>query len=190
MANPGNRPIVGGLIAFVLLMQGCSNTYKLEALPLKTAPGMTGSSDPMMSVGDQVAIALPKDGQYGETVYAGSGNMVQLAVINCLNSKGLMAVTTEDAGVAVRQRAKVHQWQVKPIILEWEDRATEWSGKPDRIRIELQTTDSDGRICDRTVVSGVSKWATFGGDNPQDMLTPALSPWTARLVKSSTPSAK
>ena len=190
MTNPGNRLIVGGLFAFVLLMQACSNTYKLEALPLDSAPGIVSSSEPMMGVGDEVAIALPKDGQYGETVYAGSGNMVRLAVINCLSSKGLLVVTTDEAGVAVAKRAEVHKWQVKPIILEWEDRATEWSGKPDRIRIELQTTDSDGRICDRVVVSGVSKWATFGGDHPQDMLTPAISPWASRLVKSSTPSAK
>jgi hypothetical protein len=190
MPNPGNLMIVSGLIPSVLLMQACSNTYKFEALPLDAATDVARSSDPLMSVGEQVAISLPKDGQYGETVYAGSGNMVRMAIINCLSAKGLMAVSTEEAGLGAVGRAEKHNWQVKPIILEWEDRATEWSGMPDRIRIELQTTDSEGRLCDRAVVSGVSKWATFGGDHPQDMLAPALGPWAARLVKTSTPSTK
>lgn len=52
MLNPGNRLIVVGLFAFVLHMQACSNTYKLEALPLDSAPGIVSSSEPMMGVGD------------------------------------------------------------------------------------------------------------------------------------------
>jgi hypothetical protein len=106
---------------------------------------------------------------------------VQLAVVSCLKENGLDAVANVTGNGAA---ATTNRWQVVPTILGWEDRATEWSGLPDRIKIELRTIDPAGRSRDATIVSGSSKWATLGGDHPQDMLAPALAPWASELLSS------
>ena len=62
---------------------------------------------------------------------------------------------------------------VKPVILswEWEDRATEWSGKADRIEIQLIIYDVvTKKERANSSYTGKSKWATFGGDHRQDLL--------------------
>jgi len=74
---------------------------------------------------------------------------------------------------------------VQPTILHWEERATEWSGKPDRISIRLELVEvSDGEVLDATVISGKSKWATFGGDHPQELLPVPLKKYVDALFGS------
>jgi len=69
-----------------------------------------------------------------------------------------------------------------PEILHWEDRATEWSGKPDVIEVRLTLIDvASGRPLDETVISGKSKWATFGGDHPQELLAVPFEQYAAAL---------
>jgi len=60
---------------------------------------------------------------------------------------------------------------VEPIILHWEERATEWSGLPDRIEIQLiiYSTVTNRQIANASF-KGKSSWFTFGGDHPQDLL--------------------
>ncbi len=71
---------------------------------------------------------------------------------------------------------------VHPTILHWEERATEWSGKPDRISVQLQLIATpSGEVLDTTVISGKSKWATFGGDHPQELLPEPLSRYATAL---------
>lgn len=51
-----------------------------------------------------------------------------------------------------------------PEILHWEDRATEWSGKPDKIEIKVTIHEGqDSKELTSAIISGKSKWATFGG---------------------------
>jgi len=62
-------------------------------------------------------------------------------------------------------------YYVQPEILHWEDRATEWSGKSDRLEIQvlLYDTSSKSEIMSSSY-KGKSQWLTFGGDHPQDLL--------------------
>lgn len=60
---------------------------------------------------------------------------------------------------------------MRPEILRWEERATEWSGKPDRIEINIVIFDVEtGGSLENSSYSGKSKFFTFGGDHPQDLL--------------------
>ena len=73
---------------------------------------------------------------------------------------------------------------VWPKILHWEERATEWSGKPDRI--EIQITVYDARTKQQIAKSsytGKSKWATFGGDHPQDLLPEPTNAYVSSLYR-------
>lgn len=38
--------------------------------------------------------------------------------------------------------ASKYGYYVEPIILHWEDRATEWSGKSDKVEIQIITYDT------------------------------------------------
>ena len=71
---------------------------------------------------------------------------------------------------------------VQPTIVHWEDRATEWSGKPDRMKVRLELYDvSSGENLDTVMISGKSKWATFGGDHPQELLPEPLRTYANTL---------
>jgi hypothetical protein len=72
----------------------------------------------------------------------------------------------------------------EPIIVLWEDRATEWSGRPDRIIIRITMLDvASGQIVDVSTIQGSSKWATLGGDHPQDLLPVPMRRYVAGLVR-------
>jgi len=72
---------------------------------------------------------------------------------------------------------------IKPEILHWEDRATEWSGRPDRVSISLQTYDRHGRTVDASVIDAKSSWWTLGADKPEAQLTRAFADYAGRLSR-------
>lgn len=68
------------------------------------------------------------------------------------------------------------------MILHWEDRATEWSGKKDKIEIKLSIYGAEGnQEIAGTIIGGKSKWATFGGDHPQDLLPEPIQAYVDTL---------
>ncbi len=81
---------------------------------------------------------------------------------------------------AAREASASHL--VHSTIYHWEERATEWSGIPDRISIQLQLIETEnGEILDSAVISGTSRWATFGGDHPQELLPKPLRDYVLSL---------
>ena len=58
---------------------------------------------------------------------------------------------------------------IEPKILHWEDRATECSGKADRVKISLPLYRS-GSLVGSALVTADSSWWTFGGNHPEDRL--------------------
>lgn len=75
-------------------------------------------------------------------------------------------------------------YYVKPEILQWEDRATEWSGKKDIIEIQLAVYDAVTREeLANSSYTGKSKWATFGGDHPQELLAEPTNNFVSALYK-------
>ena len=68
-------------------------------------------------------------------------------------------------------RAGHFDYLIVPLVVHWEDRATEWSGRPDRIVIEVRAVDVPSeKTLSLGSVAGKSKWVTFGGDVPEDLL--------------------
>jgi hypothetical protein len=53
----------------------------------------------------------------------------------------------------------------------WEDRATEWSGIPDKITIKYSVYEVEtGKPLASSITAASSKWGTLGGDHPQELL--------------------
>lgn len=69
-----------------------------------------------------------------------------------------------------------------PPILEWEDRATEWSGIPDKASIKISIIKvSTSKTIDSAIIKGKSGVATFGGDHPQDLLVKPVDDYVNSL---------
>ena len=78
--------------------------------------------------------------------------------------------------------AAQYRYYVAPEILHWEDRATEWSGRPDRIEVQISIYDVNMQTeIASSVITGKSAWATFGGDHPQDLLPEPTNAYVASL---------
>jgi len=75
-----------------------------------------------------------------------------------------------------------YSYLVYPEILHWEERATEWSGKPDRIEVKITLLSADnGEIIHSTIISGKSKWVTLKWDHPQDLLPKPMETYVSSL---------
>jgi hypothetical protein len=95
-----------------------------------------------------------------------------LAAVTKRQGDAVVAHAREDRAVA---RAKAKElgaaYVFELTITNWEDHATQWSGKTDKITIAVAIYAVDtGRDVASTVVRASSKWATLGGDHPQDLL--------------------
>ena len=90
------------------------------------------------------------------------------------------------AGAAASRLMRRRDVKAARAILHWEDRATEWSGKADRVKVSLPLYRS-GSLVGSALVTANSSWWTFGGDHPEDLLDTLSSPtqrrWQAKQIQ-------
>jgi hypothetical protein len=159
-------------IILALLVIGCANTYEMKS---------GGKPSPTLRLPQDVTfyIGHSNDGRFSHQVYKNSGMMTTQTIVRVLSGYA-RKVESADRYVSLKEnliaaRIISADYLLQPTILHWEDRATEWSGKPDQITIRLEIFNvATGHSIDTTVISGKSKWATFGGDHPQDLLLEPL----------------
>ncbi|HKQ34805.1 MAG TPA: DUF4823 domain-containing protein [Nitrospiraceae bacterium] len=165
-------------LSFALLF-GCADTHEVMRA--------SGSS---VSLSSQASayVAVPKDAAYGTTTYSGSGALTAQAIAAAFApylNKITVAMKEEDL-VSAQQSARAgsYTYLLYPQILHWEDRATEWSGKPDvaSVKVSLIRVDS-GEVLDSAVVGGNSGLWTFGGDRPEHLLPKPLADYAATLFR-------
>ncbi len=164
------------LLVAAAMISGCAATYTQSTLTEPSAKLIKGKP---------VLIATPADGFYGSIEYPASGRMTALAV-RAAFARYTDTITVspdcKDLGCLQSSKAINFEYYVIPEILHWEDRATEWSGIPDKI--EVKTSIYEGqtwKVVASTIISGKSKWATFGGDHPQDLLPEPLNKFVESL---------
>jgi len=166
------------LVLFVLCATGCTSTYRYNDLQVV---------DSKLDGNRSVLISVPEDGWYESTPCRNSGKMTANAVRAAFlqHAKRVDVIDTchgDDCLASVD--ADEYGYYVKPEILHWEERATEWSGISDRIEIQLAIYDTlSKRELANTTYTGKSKWATFGGDHPQDLLAAPTRKYVTSLYK-------
>jgi len=129
-----------------------------------------------LTVDSSVYIQVPKDGSYGGKPYQGSGQSaaeatraafahhVQKVALAGDNSAPVEKLIADAAATGYSNFCELE-------ILHWEDRATEWSGKRDKIEIKMTIYDTaNGKVVRSAIFQGFSKFWTFGGDHPQDIV--------------------
>jgi|SRR3989344_694093 len=166
------------IISTVLL--GCADTHEL----------LRNERDGrlMLDRNASAFISIPKDGVYGGIVYQGSGQntaQIILAAFSKYFTRVDVARTYGEYKESLDQAKKEgYNYLIYPTILEWEDRATEWSSIPDRVSVKVTVVDVNrDRVVDSVIVKGKSGLATFGGDHPQDLLPKPIEEFTKSLFK-------
>ena len=157
---------------------GCTSTYtqlEIRSLSAKLNPELG------------VLISTPEDGWYGEKKYQNSGRMTSNAMVAAFSKYAKRVDVTSDCNGAQCLNdidSQEYGYFVEPRILHWEDRNTEWSGKPDRIEIQVTIFDTASKSeLAKTSFTGKSKWGTLGGDHPQDLLTEPTSNYVEKMYK-------
>jgi hypothetical protein len=165
------------ILFFLAMMTGCASTYKMDSYE---APVQ------ILQKNATAYVMKAVDGSYGTIPYPGSGISLSNATRNAvlLHLKQVKKAThVEGINEALSHAEEMgFTYVFEPTILHWEDRATEWSGKLDRIKIRLAVWNvKSGEVISFTVLSASSKWATFGGDHPQDLLPGTITPYVNKL---------
>jgi len=170
-----------GLYIVISLLMGCSATYNMTRTD-------THKSPPKLTRGETVYVALSEPGgvESINKIYPDSGLQTSAEIENTLtkyNSIVVRGKQPEAYEAALTSARKVSaRYLVLPEVQHWEDRATEWSGKPDRIIVKIWVIDvTSGDLLDVIDIKGKSKWATFGGDHPQDLLEKPIGDYFSSL---------
>lgn len=177
--SPKTRQYLWGLAGAFTLLSGCADTHQFTRA---TGKGLASTQQASAYVG------LPQDGRLGHIAYPGSGALTAQAVAAAFSpyiEKITVGMKTEDFAAA-QQTAKAGEFMylLYPEILHWEDRATEWSGRPDQAAVKLSVIDANtGEILDSAVVSGKSGMATLGGDRPEHLLPKPLADYASTLFR-------
>lgn len=169
------------VIAAVLVglsLSGCTATYIQRDLIEATGK---------LSRSKSVLVSTPANGVYGKVEYKSSGKITahetRMAFAAFAPNTAVVS-DCKDLQCLATQSTAGSSYLVVPQILHWEDRATEWSGIPDRIEVEVRVFDGSSlQELSATVISGKSKWATFGGDHPEDLLPEPLKIYTQSLYE-------
>lgn len=165
-------------LVVVTTLSGCASTYNHSEFQ---APNEKLDSS------KSVLISIPEDGWYENTQYRNSGQMTANAVRAAFSKNARKADLANGCdGVECLEEINSEEYGyfVKPVILHWEERATEWSGKPDRIEVQLFVYDSATKDeLANSSYTGKSKWATFGGDHPQDLLPEPTNEYVRTLYQ-------
>lgn len=132
-----------------------------------------------------VLISKPTDGFYEAQQYSGSGAASAAAVRAAFLKYSDQVTIVQDCADVECMKTKhaiARGYYVVPQILHWEDRATEWSGIPDKIEVKITVYNSEtnNRVAS-AIINGKSKWATMGGDHPQDLLPEPINSYVASL---------
>jgi len=159
-----NIQTILGLI-LILILNACSAKHEI----------ITSNKNHQLKPNKSIYIALPKDGIFGSIQYPASSTQTTHALLksfsrysNNIEASNQYATYAQ----ALRETSKRgFYYLVYPTILHWEDRATEWSGKPDKLSIQIKIVQANtGKQLNSTIIEGKSSWATLGGDHPEDLL--------------------
>ena len=163
------------LFAAAILLSGCASTYQQNVVSAPSAKLQRGKA---------VTIATPINGSYDSTDYPASGRMTAGATRSAFaRFSERVSISNQCRDVAcLKVETAASDYSVVPEILHWEDRATEWSGRPDRIEIKVTVYDAlSPEPLASTIFSGKSKWGTLGGDHPQDLLPEPMNAYVESL---------
>ncbi len=162
----------------VLIQSGCTSTYNHANLQVP---------ETKLSQEKTVLISVPKNGRFSDEHYINSGSQTAAALEYAVRPYAVSVDVTMDclgSSCLTATNSKKYGYYMEPLILHWEDRATEWSGRLDRIKIRIKIYDMETQEqLSNWEVDASSRFMTFGGDHPQDLLATPFATYVASLYQ-------
>lgn len=163
------------LVCASLVCCGPSSVYewtiKPEALPRVPAEG--------------VYVCTPADRTFEKQANAGSGDLTAQALVTALRTRvsrvdRSVAPVTSDQGL-LEARAGGYEVMLFPTILHWEERASNWSGKLDKLRLRIDLVDVEsGDVTLSTTLAGEGADGE-GGSHVENLLPAPLRVFSAAV---------
>jgi hypothetical protein len=156
--------------ALILLSAACTARYHTGELT-----GAPAHLDSQKSV----FITISEDGIYSNKTYGGSGQTVAQAVAQAFSRRGIKVDVadnrlTEEKAIEAAKKLNAG-YLVAPVITHWEQRATEWSGRPSRMAIRITVTDVEtAKRLMSTAIEGRSRTFSFVRTSPDLLLRDPL----------------
>lgn len=168
-------------IVAVLALSGCASEYQTQAL--------SGSQHTMvLNKQGGVYITVPADGRYEDINYPGSGQTVAQALATEFSKYARTVQTasahSQDGGLSEARRDG-NRYLVVPIITHWEQRATEWSGRPSRMSLRITIFDvTSGKQLMSEGIEGRTSRVRFTSTSPDELLKKPIAQVVDRLYES------
>ena len=172
------RRLCALLILPLIILASCADSQKLNVTNKSGAVRLDRNGS--------AYVAIPSDGGFGNRKYIGSGAIVAQTINWSLSPYQVRVITgSKEEGIttAKKSAASGHfKYLFFPTIIHWEDRATGWSGKADKLKVNIAVIDvQSGKQVSFASIDGRSGLATLGGDHPQDLLSKPINEYFARL---------
>ena len=129
-------------------------------------------NEPLIS-NKKIAISVSQDGYYGDDVYKGSGLEVSNAIkeeLNKYSHKTLILRKKQSLNDFSITELSEYDYIIIPQILHWEDRATAWSGKPDKIEVYIDIYNSQKQLLKSGSFYGESAKSTLLSNDPSVLI--------------------
>lgn len=154
-------------IAVVPMLSACKSTY--------TEKNLTQEPPPILKSNSRIYVGMPFDGTFKEDVAQGSGKNTaqafQAALLRYTRSVYISKFPESLSEAMDSARRGNLEYVLYPAIIRWEDRATEWSGRRDRLALKVDLIDLNAsKIVFSREIEATGKWMTDGGDTPKDMV--------------------
>ncbi len=167
--------------ASVLLLLGlgaCAPSYRVFDY---------GSDDAALAQGRPVLISIPRDATFRDIRYSGSGGYMARAAARAFRRHAAaveVTATCHGPECLARPEGDPFGYYVQPDILHWEDRATAWSRRRDRVEVRLTVYDLyTGLPLAAQVVEGRSPGGTLQTDRPEDLLDAPIAAYVDSLYR-------
>ena len=166
------------LVILLTLLVGCTASYQVNDL--------SGAAAVHLDRTKGVYVAVPQDGAYGTTVSLGSGQIVAQAVADAFSGLAARVHIAESAvgedHSIVAAKSLNAKYLIEPVIVHWEERATEWSGRPSRMAIRLSIIDvTTGDQVTSSAIEGRSRIVSFTATSPESLLRDPLARYVRGL---------
>ena len=164
----------------LLSLTGCKSTYSEK--------NVTSEAPPVLRNSSRVYIAIPFDVSFKKTVAQGSGKQTAQAIHAAFSGytrSAYLGKFPESIAEALDSaRARNAEYLLYPNLLKWEDRATEWSGRRDQLKIKLDLIDlADSKVVFSREITATGRWMTDGGDSPNDLLDKPVEEYVNALFR-------
>lgn len=159
------RKLIVLLMVVTLLLSGC---YVASNNVLRS------NYNDQLCETDSIAVLVPRNGRYGGKIYQDSGAIVaskiRESLLNSYREIETLNVGTVENALPKCKSAQI-RYLVVPRIIHWEDRATNWSGVADKVKIELAVVDTaNGKTVKRLMFKANSSFYTLVNNPPEQLL--------------------